>query len=232
MIENATENGSGILNIPSLREQVYAYLRNALISGLLKPGSIVSIDRLSRDLGVSKTPLKEAFIRLETEGFVTIVPRKGIVVNQLTSRDIKNIYEIVGTLEANALLLVFEQLTERHLKRMKMSNLEQEQALNAGDFNRYYLLNISFHDIFLDLSQNDMLQKLTRPLKQRLYDFPRREYWKQWEDINLDEHRKFIACLENKDPHGAADIWQNEHWGWDKHKSYFEKFYGLIEDES
>jgi DNA-binding GntR family transcriptional regulator len=222
-----TEHKPTTLNIPSLREQVYTYLRNSLHSGMLKPGSMINIDRFSRDLGVSKTPLKEAFIKLETEGFITIVPRKGITVNELTLAEIKNIYEIVGALEANALTLVFDQLTERHVKRMKLSNREQEQALEAGDQNRYYLLNIDFHNIFLDLSNNPMLQRLILPLKQRLYDFPRREYWRQWEQVNLEEHGKFIECIEKNDPEGAADVWKNEHWGWAKHKPYFNRFYNI-----
>lgn len=227
MVLNNTEIRPGKLNTLSLREQVYAYLRNSLNSGVLKPGSMINIDHLSKELGISKTPLKEAFIKLEAERFVTIIPRKGILVNQLTLNDIRNFYDIIGSLEANTLLSVFEQLNERHIKRMKISNLEQEQAIEAGDYNRYYRLNIAFHDIFLDLSQNDMLQELTRPLKQRLYDFPRREYWKQWEQVNLDEHRKFIAFVETKQPDAAWDLWKNEHWGWDKHKPYFTKFYGL-----
>lgn len=215
------------LNIPSLREQVYSYLRNSLMNGVLKPGAMINIDRLGKDLGISKTPLKEAFIRLEAEGFVSIIPRRGIVVNQLTARDIKNIYEIVGALEANTLLLIFDHLTEGHIKQMKMSNLEQEQALSAGEFSRYYQLNIDFHNIFMDLSVNDMLPKLTLPLKQRLYDFPRRQYWEQWEQVNLEEHRRFIDCLTNNDPEGAARIWKDEHWGWSKHKPFFGKFYEL-----
>jgi len=215
------------INIPSLREQVYSYLRNSLKNGVLKPGSMINIDRLGKDLGISKTPLKEAFIRLELEGFVSIIPRRGIVVNQLASRDIQNIYEILGALEANTLLLVFDLLTEGHIKQMKMSNLEQEQALAAGEFSRYYQLNIDFHNIFMDLSENDMLPKLSYPLKQRLYDFPRRKYWKQWEHVNLEEHGRFIDCIINNDPKGAAKIWKDEHWGWSKHKPYFDKFYEL-----
>lgn len=231
MIAEATENGSSMLNIPSLREQVYTYLRNSMNSGRLKPGSMFNTSRLSKELGISKTPLKEALIKLELQGFVTIVPRRGMIVNQLTKNDIKNMYEILGLLEANALLSVFDQLGERHIKRMKLSNLEQEQAIEAGDYNRYYRLNIDFHDIFLDLSTNGMFKKLAYPLKQRLYDFPRRNYLKEWEEINLEEHRQFIACVEKNDPHGAKDIWQNEHWGWNKHKAYFDKFYSLKENE-
>ncbi len=227
---STTPSTSNKLIIPSLREQVYLYLRNALKNGVLEPGSMINIDSLGKDLGISKTPLKEAFIRLELEGFVSIVPRRGIMVKKLTADDIRNIYEIVGALEANTLLLVFDKLTDSHIKRMKMSNLEQEQALEAGEFSRYYQLNIDFHNIFMDLSENEMLPGLTYPLKQRLYDFPRRKYWKEWEHVNLEEHGRFIDCIIKKDPAGAAKIWKDEHWGWGKHLPYFDEFYQFDKD--
>jgi hypothetical protein len=76
-----------------------------------------------------------------------------------------------------------------------------------------------------------MLIKLILPLKQRLYDFPRRAYWKEWEQVNLREHVNFISCVEKNDPEGAADVWKNQHWGWSHHKSYFVKFYGFEDNQ-
>ena len=221
-----------MLNTQSLSGQVYDYLRKALIDGLLLPGAIMNIDSLSKELGISKTPLKEAIIKLESEGFVSIIARKGVLVNRLTQQDIKSIYEIVGSLEANVLMAVFDRLTKAHIQQMKVCNQEQIDHLAAGEFNRYYQLNLAFHDIFLALSDNDMLRKMIMPLKQRLYDFPRRRYWPEWEEVNLDEHRKIIACIEKGDAAGAAGILKNEHWGWSKHEPYFTRFYGFDREET
>jgi len=215
-----------MIPLASLREQIYTYLRSEIQQGKLEPGASINIDKMSRELGISKTPLKEAMIRLECEGFVTLVPRRGVLVRELSLQELKNYYEIIGYLEAGVVYSVFEQLKKATcLKRLKKSNAEQEKALKKEDYDRYYLLNLEFHDIFLNLSGNQMLQDLVVPLKQRLYDFPRKVYWQEWEALNLDEHRQFIVCVEKGDRLGAAAVIRDQHWGWQKHEPYFIRFY-------
>jgi DNA-binding GntR family transcriptional regulator len=214
--------------LASLREQIYAYLRAAIQKGKLEPGAAINIDVMSRELGISKTPLKEAMIRLECEGFVNFLPRRGVQVRGLTGEELKNYYEIIGYLEAGVVGAVFKRLREPGVvRRLKRSNADQERALKKLDFDRYYRLNIEFHDIFLALSANRTLHHMVAPLKQRLYDFPRKAYWQEWEAVNLDEHRRFIAAVEAGDRAGAAGIIRDEHWGWQKHERYFIKFYGF-----
>jgi len=215
-----------MIPLASLREQIYTYLRSEIQQGKLEPGASINIDKMSRELGISKTPLKEAMIRLECEGFVTLLPRRGVLVRELSLQELKNYYEIIGYLEAGVVYSVFEQLKKATcLKRLKKSNAEQEKALKKEDYDRYYLLNLEFHDIFLNLSGNQMLQDLVVPLKQRLYDFPRKVYWQEWEALNLDEHRQFIVCVEKGDRLGAAAVIRDQHWGWQKHEPYFIRFY-------
>ncbi|MGH9323583.1 MAG: GntR family transcriptional regulator, partial [Vicinamibacteria bacterium] len=81
------------LTLKTLREQVYDYLRERLNRGDLLPGVTVDLAKLSRKLGVSKTPLRFALFQLENEGFVTILPRRGCVVNVLTLDEIRSIYQ-------------------------------------------------------------------------------------------------------------------------------------------
>ena len=170
-----------MLNASSLREQVYLYLRNEIQTGNLLPGTSINLDKLSRELGISKTPLKEAIIKLECEGFVKALPRKGIMVKKLVYQELKDYYEILGSLEAGVVLSVFEQFSPENLEEMKASNAEQKKALVDEEFDRYYQLNLDFHDIFLKHSDNFTLREYILPLKQRLYDFPRQKYWKEWE---------------------------------------------------
>lgn len=220
-----------MLNVLSLREQVYRYLRSMIQTGELLPGSSIKLDRLGKELGISKTPLKEAIIKLECEGFVEIIPRRGILVKKLTFQEIRDYYEILGSLESTVVWSVFEQLGAEQIEAMRRSNLDQEKALAANDYDRYYQLNLDFHDIFLKLSPNLTLRRYIMPMKQRLYDFPRRKYWKEWEQINLEEHRKFIRCIETRDRAGATAIIKDEHWGWQVHQPYFAKFYQLENGE-
>jgi len=218
-----------ILNLTSLREQVYQYLREEMQSGALTPGSSINLNSVSRKLGISKTPLRDALIQLEVEGFVSILPRRGVLVNKLTRREIENIYQIIGSLEASVVTAVFDQFIQAHIDQMRQLNAEQIAALSNKDFDTYYKLNLEFHDVFLSLSDNDTLKKIIRPLKQRLYDFPRRGYLKDWEKQHLTEHEKFIAAIAQGERERAGDIIRNQHWSFDVHKKFLDRFYELEE---
>jgi DNA-binding GntR family transcriptional regulator len=215
-----------MIPLASLREQLYMYLRNEIQQGKIEPGASINIDKMSRELGISKTPLKEAIIKLESEGFVNFLPRRGVQVRALTQQELKDYYEIIGYLESGVVYAVFDALrSPACIKRLKQSNAEQIKALKKKEFDRYYHLNLEFHDIFLSLSGNRTLRQLVVPMKKRLYDFPRHNYWEEWEKVNLEEHVKFISCLEQGERQGAMAVIRDEHWGWKKHEPFFVKFY-------
>lgn len=209
----------------SLREQLYAHLREELRVGRLAPGASIDLNAISRELGVSRTPLRDALIQLDGEGFVTILPRRGVVVNQLTLAEVRDSYEIIGALEAATVQQVADQLRAIHMLRLVGLNKAQVQALDGRQWDRYYQLNLDFHGVFLDLSKNQMLLKLISRLKQRLYDFPRRPYMEEWERENLEEHARFIAHLEAGDPPAAATLLRDEHWSFGRHAERIERFY-------
>jgi DNA-binding GntR family transcriptional regulator len=219
------------LNIKSLREQVYEYLRNAMNRGGLLPGSSINPSQMSQQLGISKTPLRDALIQLETEGFVTILPRRGVIVNKLSLQDIKNSYEIVGALEAAVIVSVFEELNSSRIAKMKQLNLEMKAAIKRGDFDSYYQQNLRFHNVFLELSGNEALLRLVMPIKQRLYDFPRLGYIKEWELNNCNEHQQFIELIEKDDCNGAASIMRDVHWSFSVQEKYIKQFYSLFNNK-
>ena len=108
--------------LKTLREQVYDYLREALNRGDLAPGVAINLAEISEKLGVSKTPLRFALIQLENEGFVTIIPRRGCVVNILTLAEIRYIYQIIGALESSVILAEFRRITPKVTRRMRHHN--------------------------------------------------------------------------------------------------------------
>jgi len=216
------------LNIKSLREQVYEYLRNAMNRGGLLPGSSINPSQMSQQLGISKTPLRDALIQLETEGFVTILPRRGVIVNKLSLQDIKNFYEIAGALEAAVIVSFFHELNSSRIEKMKQFNAEMKTAITYEDFDTYYKKNLSFHNVFLELSDNEALLKIVMPIKQRLYDFPRLGYIKEWELNNCNEHQQFIELVEKGDCNGAASIMRDVHWSFSVQEKYIKQFYSLV----
>jgi DNA-binding GntR family transcriptional regulator len=217
-----------MINSQCLRDQIYAHLRGDIKRGALKPGSFINMDNLSKELNISKTPLREALIKLECQGFVEMLPRRGVKVKELTHGELKEYYEVIGFLESSVVYSVFDQLRSSYIiEKMKQSNSQQRILLNNQEFDRYYQLNLEFHDIFLCLSNNKTLQKIVTSLKKRLYDFPWHRLREDWEKVNLDEHDKLIANIEKGDRLETASVVRDEHWGWKKHEPYFIKFYNF-----
>jgi DNA-binding GntR family transcriptional regulator len=221
-----------LINPKSLREQVYEFLREELSSGKLIPGSAINLAEISSRLGVSKTPLRDALLQLDTEGFVTISPRRGVFVNKLTLDDIRHSYEIVGALESAVILTVFDRIEPYHLSKMKALNSSLTAALEREDFESYYLRNIEFHHVFLDLSDNEALRRIILPIKQRLYDFPRRGYIKEWELNNCNDHQQLIEALEGGDRDAAVRVWRDVHWSFPVQEEYIRRFYFPEENQS
>ena len=87
-----------------LRVQVYDYLQHQMLIGALKPGASISVNTMIKELKVSRTPLREALLLLQEQGFVTIVPQRGVKINLLTLEDVKDIYEILGGIESRVIM--------------------------------------------------------------------------------------------------------------------------------
>lgn len=213
------------INTQSLREQIYLYLRDGMQTGELAPGATLNLNEISQKLGISKTPLRDALLQLEAEGFVSILPRRGVMVNKLTLEDVREYYDILGALEASVVLDVFHQITPEHIDRMKKLNRDQKSALVREAYENYYRLNLEFHGVFLELGANRTLQRLITPLKQRLYDFPRHRYNVDWEKSNCAEHDLFIDFIEAGDREGAARFMKYRHWSFTFQEKYIRKFY-------
>ncbi|MFH1982524.1 MAG: GntR family transcriptional regulator [Pseudomonadota bacterium] len=214
-----------MLNLISLREQIYTYLRDEMLNGGILPDSTLNLNEISQRLGISKTPLRDALIKLEAEGFVTIMPRRGVMVNALTLEDVRDFYCIIGALEGEVINSVFERFNTDHLECLRRLNEAQRTALAEKAYENYYQLNIDFHDVFLDLSANRTLRTMVMPLKQRLYDFQRRPYVTDWELRNCREHDQLIAKIETGDRAGAVEIIRDVHWSFTVQEGYIREFY-------
>jgi DNA-binding GntR family transcriptional regulator len=215
-----------ILNLTSLKDQVYEYIREQMKNGRLQPGDTIDMKATSQMLGISITPLRDALIRLEMEGFVRILPRRGVIVNELTVQDIQDYYQILGALESIAVIAAGESLHAAEIERMHKLNAEMTQALAEDDFDLYYEKNLRFHDIFLKRSGNDLLREMVATLKKRLYDFPRRAgYVKEWEEASVKEHAQFLSLLGQGKYLEAANYIRDVHWSFRVQEKYIKKYY-------
>jgi DNA-binding GntR family transcriptional regulator len=215
-----------ILNIKSLKEQVYEFLREAMRRGDLLPGSVIDMEETSKKLGVSKTPLRDALLQLEMEGFVSILPRRNVVVNTLTLQDIRDYYEIIGALESTALLQAFDQLREEDVRHMERLNREMKEAIDRDDFDSYYETNLAFHNVFLGRSGNENLQRIVGTLKKRLYDFPRQQgFVKEWEQSSIGEHAALVGLIAGRRKEDAAAHIRDVHWSFPVQEPFIARYY-------
>ena len=214
------------LQTRSLREQVYDVLRVEMARGGLQPGAFIDLNELAARLGVSRTPLREALLHLESQGFVTVLPRRGFRLNALTLDDIRHFYEIIGALEAAALRSVGASLGPADFARMRQLDAAMADAVAARDFDRYYEANLAFHDVYLRRSDNARLVSQVHLLKQRLYDWPRRETMVQaWEQHSVVEHEDFLGLLERGAIDDAAAHLQNVHWSFAVQERFIQTYY-------
>jgi DNA-binding GntR family transcriptional regulator len=216
----------GFFNLKSLREQVYEYLKIQLNEGKLEHGAFLNLNAISAEMGISKTPLRDALFQLEAEGFVTIYPRRGVKVNTLTLEKIRNIYQILGGLEGAVLVEVASKFRKKDVEAMRQFNEEMKDALQRNDFEHFYSRNLDFHNAYLELSENADLLRTVRILKERLYEFPRSKgFLKEWEVASTGEHDRLIELLAKGDFNGAADYIRDVHWSFAVQERFIRKYY-------
>jgi len=195
-----------------LRTQVYEYLREAMRTGKIRAGMFISINQVVKELGMSRTPLRDALLQLQTEGFVTFLPQRGIRINEITDQDLDDIYEMLGALDSRALLSVSDRLGTKEVSRMKKINERMLRVIDNKKFNQYFELNTDFHNVYLDLSTNQPLLKHVNILRQRLFEFNYRPEWlEKGSPITYTEHLTMIDLIEKGRCHEAADFMRDVH---------------------
>ncbi len=217
----------GTLKYESLSDQVYLHLRRQMNNGGLTPGSTINIGEIAEQLGISKTPLRDALIHLECEGFVTILPRRGVLVNELTIEDVRNAYDAIGLAESHMIRENINNINSSHIKKLEVLNKKMSLEIRSGDFSNLFESNLEFHNTYLAVSANSMLKKFILPIKHRLYDFPRHNFIAEWELENCAEHARFISFLKKKDGERAARLLRDVHWSFETQENYIHQFYNM-----
>ena len=183
-----------------LRDVVFNTLRQAILRGELKPGERLMEIQLANKLGVSRTPIREAIRKLELEGLVLMIPRKGAEVAEITEKSLRDVLEVRRALEELAVGLACDRITEEEVVKLKEAAREFEEALEMGDVTVFAEADVKFHDIIYLATNNQRLIQLLYNLREQMYRY-RVEYLKQSEvhSTLLEEHEYIIKCIENHD---------------------------------
>ncbi len=122
----------------TLREKILETIRDAILKGSLKPGERVSEPELAERFGISRTPIREAFRQLESEGYLEVIPRKGAVVASLSERDVEEFYAIKIILEGFAARMAAEKLSDKDIDRLEAINTKLQKLADEGDVKNFF----------------------------------------------------------------------------------------------
>ena len=188
-----------------LREVVFKTLRQSILTGELKPGERLMEIHLAEKLGVSRTPIREAIRKLELEGLVTMIPRRGAEVAQITEKSLKDVLEVRRALDALCAELACERITEEETQQLQEACRAFEEATGTGDVTTIAAADVALHDIIVQATGNDRLIQLINNLSEQMYRY-RFEYIKdesQHEHL-VEEHRMIYDGILKKDKAKAA----------------------------
>ncbi len=183
-----------------LRDVVFHTLRQAILRGELKPGERLMEIQLANKLGVSRTPIREAIRKLELEGLVLMIPRRGAVVAEITEKSLRDVLEVRGALEELAVELACDRITEEQIGELRAAAEAFADILKSDDVTALAEADVKFHDVIYFATENQRLIQLLYNLREQMYRY-RVEYLKREEvhAVLLAEHDYIIECIERRD---------------------------------
>ncbi len=185
-----------------VRRQVYEHLKSEIISGRLSPEERLGEERLAEILGVSRTPVREALHKLETEGLIQLRARRGFIVSGESREEVEDRFEIRAALEGYALRIISAKISGENLARLEGFIKRAETALEAGRLDELFDWNTRFHDVLHELvSDRQRFYRLIVDMRKQVLRY-RRETLHSPEGARrtLDGHRKIVLALYLKDP--------------------------------
>lgn len=188
-----------------LRDVVFNTLRRAILTGELKPGERLMEIHLANKLGVSRTPIREAIRKLELEGLVIMIPRRGAEVAQITEKSLKDVLEVRRALDALCVELACDRISEEEKAQLRQACDTFERATRTQNVTAIAEADVALHDIIVQATGNKRLIQLINNLSEQMYRY-RFEYIKDESrhDNLVEEHRMIYESILENDKERAA----------------------------
>ncbi|WP_425359293.1 GntR family transcriptional regulator [Aureimonas flava] len=206
-LDGAIGSDLGRISRTSLHDTIVNRLRDMIIEGALEPGTRLHEGQLGEQLGVSRTPLREAIKYLASEGLVELVPSRGAVVRRFGRKDVHDMLVVIRELEHLAGRLACEAGSDAGIAGVRRAHDAMIERYRAGDRLAYYKLNQEIHTLIVELSGNAALAHVHAGLQMRLkrVRFIGHEGPEKWAAA-VAEHEEMIAALEKRDGDALAEI--------------------------
>ena len=190
-----------------LRDVVFNTLRRAILKGELKPGERLMEIALAEKLGVSRTPIREAIRKLELEGLVIMIPRRGAQVANITEKDLTDVLEVRCCLEEMAIEKACGRMTEEELEELSDAEAQFQGLLEEGDLTKLAEADVEFHEIIYRAAENKRLLQVLNNLREQIYRY-RVEYLKDEKTRQrlVKEHQEMLEAIRDRDVEKAKRI--------------------------
>jgi DNA-binding GntR family transcriptional regulator len=191
-----------------LADWVTASLREAIFNGYFEPGEKLDQDRIAEELEVSRTPVREAMRRLESEGFVEVRPHYGAFIAKVSRQDIREVYEIRRVLEAEVVRQVTPLIPESVLDELDRSLTETQAQFEAGDSAKHFESDVYFHETIANFVENRLLKEVIDGLTNRVSVVRRFAELQPGPHLveSFKEHRALLQSIRQRDAEEAAAL--------------------------
>ena len=190
-----------------LRDVVSEALRQAIREGVLKPGERLMEIQLADELGVSRTPIREAVRKLELEGFVVMMPRRGTYVADISLKDVVQVFEIRSALEELAAGLAAERITPDELEELERIVVEISEYIARDEFDKIVDAGIRFHGVLYRASRNSRLVDILHNLREQMLRFRSISmHYPGRLAATWEEHRQLVEYIANHNSVQARKI--------------------------
>ena len=188
-----------------LREIVFESMRDAIINGVLKPGERLMEIQLAEEMGVSRTPVREAIRKLELEAFVVMIPRKGAYVAGVSHKDVADVFEIRAALEGLAAGLAAERITEDEIEQMERVLLFEDGE--ETDLDKIVARDTDFHALVYKASRNERLVQILANLREQIQRFRATSLAVPGRVLDaIKEHRSIVEALVQHNSEAAQEL--------------------------
>jgi DNA-binding GntR family transcriptional regulator len=194
----------------TLKDKIYELLKDSVIRHRFKPGERLLDQEIADKLGVSRTPVREALNRLGAEGLVSIIPRRGVFVTDLSPEDIRDLYQVREVLEVLAVRLAVPLLTDKDFAQLRQISDAFKAALDRDDHMTCFKLDREFHDKLAELSGNAKLREINEHLGSSIQI----SRWRHCQDgsrhqLSFEEHEEIMDALAQRDADLASHLIRN-----------------------
>ena len=198
------ENAMGGIKVSkrkSLREEVYESLKKSILHGKLKGGQRLIEETLADQIGISRTPVREAFHKLERDDLVTRLPKGGFAVREFTKEDVEEIFGIRSALESYASYLASLHITLEKISQLEKKVKELEDALEKRDDEKFIQLNTEFHDLIYKSCKSKKLIEMINNFRDYFYRYRSALiHTEKGMNYSIEDHRRMLEAMKKKNP--------------------------------